>query len=319
MSLYALGNTTQNSSTTLNSLSFNALGGMTWGYSNGSIQVSAPAVSSLSATGIVSISTNGNTISIGAQVSSTILSAYEPYPIGLYQTGSQVVSYAPSNTVFNRVILPANVAMSNANLVLSFNVGPPTATSTASTGAARYSYAYTMYVFTRQNFSASSTRMSYLTSGSFGLTAGVSYSSTSQSFVMSWVTDSTGGTTSFNTTSSNAAWSNFMTGRKIVPVPLVTTLTAGEYFIGFGHSSTTGTTQQNTTLLSVSHFAIGGQQTTATIGRFGSSGSNAALNFNGFGHGQVSAITTNNTMAMSVASFNTLGALYFNLSNATST
>lgn len=42
--LYALGNTTQNSSTTLDArtLSFNGLGGMTVGYSNGSIQMSAP-------------------------------------------------------------------------------------------------------------------------------------------------------------------------------------------------------------------------------------------------------------------------------------
>ena len=65
---YALGNTTQNSSTTLNqsALSFNALGAMTWGYSNGSIQVSAPATSSISGTGIVSVSVNGSTISIGA-------------------------------------------------------------------------------------------------------------------------------------------------------------------------------------------------------------------------------------------------------------
>ena len=65
--LYALGNTTQNSSTTLDqrTLSFNALGAMTAGFSNGSIQLSAPATSSLSATGQLSISTNGSTISIG--------------------------------------------------------------------------------------------------------------------------------------------------------------------------------------------------------------------------------------------------------------
>jgi len=44
VSLYALGNTTQNSSTQLsvNALSFNAIGSITMGYSNGSIQVSAP-------------------------------------------------------------------------------------------------------------------------------------------------------------------------------------------------------------------------------------------------------------------------------------
>jgi hypothetical protein len=44
MSLYALGNTTQNSSTLLNAsnMSFNAIGSLTVGYSNGSIQFSAP-------------------------------------------------------------------------------------------------------------------------------------------------------------------------------------------------------------------------------------------------------------------------------------
>lgn len=42
--LYALGNTTQNSSTTLDArtLSFNGLGAITVGYSNGSVQISAP-------------------------------------------------------------------------------------------------------------------------------------------------------------------------------------------------------------------------------------------------------------------------------------
>lgn len=66
--LYALGNTTQNSSTTLDArtLSFNALGAMTMGYSNGSIQVSAPVTSSISVTGQLSLSVNGSTISLGA-------------------------------------------------------------------------------------------------------------------------------------------------------------------------------------------------------------------------------------------------------------
>jgi hypothetical protein len=66
--LYALGNTTQNSSSTMDArtLSFNGLGAQTVGFSNGSIQLSVPATSSLSATGAVSISVNGATISIGA-------------------------------------------------------------------------------------------------------------------------------------------------------------------------------------------------------------------------------------------------------------
>ena len=77
LGFYAIGNTTQNSSTTLDgrTLSFNALGAMTMGYSNGSIQASAPTLSSLSATGIISISSNGSTISIGAPIQSINVSA----------------------------------------------------------------------------------------------------------------------------------------------------------------------------------------------------------------------------------------------------
>lgn len=84
--LYALGNTTQNSSTTLDArtLSLNALGAMTAGFSNGSIQLSAPATSSLSATGIVSISVNGSTISIGA--------AQSNQSIGLFAVGNTTQS-----------------------------------------------------------------------------------------------------------------------------------------------------------------------------------------------------------------------------------
>lgn len=66
---YGLGNTTLTSSSTWDarSLSFAGAGAITVGYSsNSGLFISAPATSSLSATGIVSISTNGSTISIGA-------------------------------------------------------------------------------------------------------------------------------------------------------------------------------------------------------------------------------------------------------------
>lgn len=111
--LYALGNTTQNSSTTLNqsALSFNALGAMTMGYSNSSIQVSAPATSSISGTGQVSISVNGSTISIGVP-SALTLSGYDPYPgpIVFEQIGQNAIAFDPTvfaNPVqFDRVVLP---------------------------------------------------------------------------------------------------------------------------------------------------------------------------------------------------------------------
>ena len=65
-SFFAAGNTTNNSSTTLalTSQVFQGAGGVSVGYSNGSIQVSAPAVSTITGIGLVSISTNGSTISV---------------------------------------------------------------------------------------------------------------------------------------------------------------------------------------------------------------------------------------------------------------
>lgn len=68
LGLYATGNSTQNSSSTFDarSVTFNAIGAVSMGYSNGSVQVSAPEISSLSATGNASLSSNGVTISIGA-------------------------------------------------------------------------------------------------------------------------------------------------------------------------------------------------------------------------------------------------------------
>lgn len=67
LSLYVTGNSTHNSSSVLNanSLLFNGIGGASLGYSNGSIELSVPGSSSLSATGAFSISTNGGTISMG--------------------------------------------------------------------------------------------------------------------------------------------------------------------------------------------------------------------------------------------------------------
>jgi hypothetical protein len=100
VSLYALGNTTQNSSTLLNAsnLSFNGLGGATVGYSNGSIQLSAPVVSNLSATGAVSISNNAGTISIGAPAFSAGLSNIGN-TAGTSGTASNQIIFAGGNNV----------------------------------------------------------------------------------------------------------------------------------------------------------------------------------------------------------------------------
>lgn len=77
LNLYALGNTTQSSSTVLGvgAVSLNALGAMTAGFSNGSVQLSAPATSSLVGAGNISISTNGSTITISGSASPVSFSA----------------------------------------------------------------------------------------------------------------------------------------------------------------------------------------------------------------------------------------------------
>jgi hypothetical protein len=95
--LYALGNTTQNSSTTLDArtLSFNALGAMTIGYSNGSIQVSAPATSSLSGVGGINISTNGSTISISGPGQLSFFNALPQAVTTLTQIGNGSVQVYP--------------------------------------------------------------------------------------------------------------------------------------------------------------------------------------------------------------------------------
>jgi hypothetical protein len=67
-SVYMQGNTTNSSSGTypFSSLNMSGAGGLTLGQSGSSIVMSAPVVSSLSATGNFSISNNGSTISMGA-------------------------------------------------------------------------------------------------------------------------------------------------------------------------------------------------------------------------------------------------------------
>lgn len=132
--LYALGNTTQNSSTTLNqsALSFDALGAMTMGYSNGSIQVSAPATSSISGTGQVSVSVNGSTISIGvpAQVTNTdFFAPYEDLQLAPTQVGQGSLIFDPQpfpNVQFDRVFFPiynTNGLASSGSHSLSFYAG----------------------------------------------------------------------------------------------------------------------------------------------------------------------------------------------------
>jgi hypothetical protein len=114
--LYGLGNTTQNSSTTLDarSLSFNGLGIVTVGYSNGSIQLSAttaaqtvqtqnvvvPSAGTQTATSGTVIFSNSNGISFGMSNSSVITASYT-VPSVPAQTNQTIGLYGVGNTTQN--------------------------------------------------------------------------------------------------------------------------------------------------------------------------------------------------------------------------
>jgi len=161
LGMFATGNVTQNSTATLDarSLTFNGLGGVSVGYSNGSVQISGatgggggggialansettytngtanlavaggaltiasttgqsfnfsvPQTSMLSATGALSISTNGSTISMGVPDNGATLSYYNPQDGYLQVAGQQgqgslhiQPSQAP-NVTFDRAVFP---------------------------------------------------------------------------------------------------------------------------------------------------------------------------------------------------------------------
>ena len=117
LNLYGLGNTTQNSSTVLGlaAVSLNGLGALTVGYSNGSVQISAPPVSSLSATGAVSLSVNGSTVSIGVPNLSIYASSQT--------TGQSSSSSVALGSLSIRGMGGISVGMSGGELILSGGAG----------------------------------------------------------------------------------------------------------------------------------------------------------------------------------------------------
>lgn len=241
------------------------------------------------------------------------LSGYTPLQFSL--SASAASSFNPASYQHGPVIFPNPVSFNYVNMALSFNVGPPTATSANSSGSVAYFYSHSAYLWSRNGTGASSTQLSSMASGSFGLTATVSWSSGSQSFGMSWVTNSTGGNSTFSTTSSDAAWSSYMTGMKRMAVPVVGSLAAGEYLFMNGRASAASTSGQSTVLLSNSVLYI--NDGTASIGVFGGAGqvSNSGVH-GGMIPGQIGtgAFTTNATAPQSALTYAAGRQVWFQVS-----
>lgn len=238
------------------------------------------------------------------------LNAYEPYPI---VSSTAYSSNAPASWEFVPWIQLQSATVKNLVCAVSMNAVVPGATSQASTGSEGYTYGLSAFLFSRQDYDGNSTNLSYLNSGAFVLTASLGYSSTSQAFNMSWVTDSSGGTSAFTTTSNAGNWSSFGTGPKLISIPFVTTLTAGEYWMAFQHSSTAATSNSSVALHSFSKLQQ--QWPVVTIGTLGGSATIASSGPCGMGIGVASAITTTATMAASVISASVQPLIYFAMSN----
>lgn len=245
-----------------------------------------------------------------AFVGRATLSAYEPYAL---QTGSTFSSTPPASAAFIRWNQPQPVALGNAYLQASLSASVPQATSQASAGSEGYTYGVSAYLYSRQDYAANSTNLSPVDSASFAISASVSYTSTAQTFGMSWVTDATGGASNLTTTSNAGGWSAYISGARLIPLPFATTLTAGEYFLGVQHSSTTATSNSNVTLMSASMLLMTGQQAAISANTIGALATNAGLWFNA---GLLTvAPTFSTTMASSVV---TIGdrPFWIQLSNA---
>ena len=238
------------------------------------------------------------------------ISNWEPYDL---ISSTAYSSDAPASIQVIPWNQPSAVAAKNLVFQLSMNAAVPGATSQASTGSEGYSYGFTANIFARQDYGANSTNLVTYTTASGGISASLGYSSTSQVFQLSWVTDKTGGTSSFSTTSADGNWSSFATGPKFFSVPLSTTFTAGEYWLAIQHSSTTATSNSNVTLLSFSKLLQ--QWPVVTQGSLGGSATIAFSGPGGIGIGVASAITTSTTMAASVISASTQPLVYFAISN----
>lgn len=322
ISLYALGNTTQNSSTVLNAsqLSFNGLGELSVGFSNGSINLSAnvDAISAY-AVGNTAQSTSG-TLNVGSLsfagsggasvgvsngsvlISSppmTTLSTYEPYPsmglstvlVGVPTATSAAVSLYP-------FVIEENVSAGVMNMAFSM------AFLTVGTSSGRQTMGMAMALYSR-NVSTLSSIVS--TSFSMGVTGNNS------SYTINQVTQTnyTGYGANADTNSAGSNISSGYTGMKLIGFPINKLLTPGNYWIGMIGTNSTSSVNVG---ISMSHLgaAMGtGLSALAPIGSFSSaftSGQNPLAGRWNVGQGSWSSAGSVTNVPSTIA-FNSISAV----------
>jgi hypothetical protein len=350
--LYALGNTTQNSSTTLDArtLSYNAAGAITMGYSNGSIQVSAAQTSSLVGVGGLVVSTNGSTIS----VSGPTLTNYEPQAI------VNTATFGPGqNTWYLEPFeIPGNISGGRINQVYSFSSSSGTAGNFVLTGSASYGTGTSGsigngYTFIKNlalyslDVGTNSTRLAsfWSNSMSFALSRTMSISQAggtaislslgiSMSYVVSVGTNGSYTTTQLtstkttstassvmNTTAVSSFYSSFynmlnLPGGLIIPVGFNTTIQPGNYWLALMQSTTSATSGTNLGLFVTSNMINFTLPTISSYRVWGQTTSvNSAL---AAGAGSFSATSASPPTTINFTAVNTLATRqYFHFLNST--
>lgn len=206
--------------------------------------------------------------------------------------GTQTMTMLQSTSGMFPFVVPYNVSIGFVRIPVSGSVLAASSTA-ATTGNSSFSgghwRTFNMVIYTRGAGASSDSLQSY---GS--TSAGMSYSiavscaanSTQHSYSLRYTLPCSSGTTGFTKDySSSAASLNFhtsrvtdLTGNKILEIPFATLLTPGQYFLGFGVSSTTST--QRTADLSragiaFTHFGV--SQINSAWGTFGAA-TNSSVN-----------------------------------------
>jgi hypothetical protein len=215
--LFATGNTTQNSTTTLanSSLLFNGLGALSVGFSNGSIDLSAPSVSTISGINGISVSVNGSTIS----VSGILTSIAGANGLTVSSAGSTI---SVQEIPLSRWIVPDAYAL--------------TPVSAPVNASASFQYINVQNVISGSRIDLLMAHQG--TSSAANTTGGFIYSAYAAIYTVngsSLSSLSSGSTQTTYTYNSNTAGNTWLTQSNIIPisVPVNFNMTGGEYIIGF--------------------------------------------------------------------------------------
>lgn len=245
--LYATGNTTNNSSTTFDARTlgtWNALGAATVGFSNGSVQLSVPATSSIVGTNGISISTNGSTISVQPQW----ISSYENFD----NCGSNTMTLnaaSISHAVAFYVPQPISGSFIRFPVLMTTNSTTIATMASATASASGELYSTWNAVVYSLGAGGNSKSLQSVASGSGGFTFNNKISitnSTQYSITQAFSAQANGaGTTrttqysisntnySFTTNQIATEWSS---GR-FMDIPFASSLSPGPYWLVFGYSS----------------------------------------------------------------------------------